>query len=399
MEKLSLRDLPLQGKKVLMRVDFNVPIDSQGNISDDSRIAASLPSIKYVLEQGGSLILMSHLGRPKGKKVKELSLKPCAEHLAKLIHTPVKLAPDSIGEEVSKFSKELKPSEILMLENLRFHPGEEDPNHHVDFVKALAQLGDLYVNDAFGTAHRYHASTAAIAQFFPQTAAAGFLLEKEIQFLGQALNTPVRPFYAIIGGAKISTKMGALKALLKKADLLLIGGAMAYTFFKAMKISIGNSLSEDDQVYQAHFLLNESRRLKKPLLLPTDLVIAQTLEADAPSKIIDIKDGIPLGWSGVDIGPQTIQRYTEAIQNAQTILWNGPLGVFEIEKFATGTKAIAQAIAKLNATTIVGGGDSLAAVYAAGVADKISHLSTGGGASIEYIEFGTLPGIEALSTI
>ncbi len=380
-----------------MRVDFNVPMDAYGHITDDSRIKASLPSIQYALEQGSSLILMSHLGRPKNKKVKELSLKPCAEHLAKLLNKNVILAPDCIGEDVSKLACDLKPGGILMLENLRFNPGEEDPKAHPEFVKALAQFGDLYVNDAFGTAHRHHASTAAIADYFPNKAAAGFLLEKEIQFLGNTLNQPKRPFVGIIGGAKISTKMGALQALLKKVDVLLIGGAMAHTFLKAQRISIGNSLYEQDFVYKAHFLMNESRRLNIPLLLPTDLLIAKSLEAGAQTKIIEVSEGIPDGWHGVDIGPKTIQQFKQALQNAKTVLWNGPLGIFEIEAFGAGTKAIAEDIANLKATTIVGGGDSIAAIYAAGVADKISHLSTGGGASLEYIEFGTLPGIEALS--
>lgn len=387
MEKLNLRDLPLKGKKVLMRVDFNVPIDPQGHITDDSRIKASLPSIQYALDQGCSLILMSHLGRPKNK---ELTLKPCAEHLATLLHKPVLFAPE--GSE-KKLAADLKPGEILMLENLRFHPGEEDPKAHPEFVKALAQLGDYYVNDAFGTAHRNHASTCSIAAYFPHKAAAGFLLEKEIEFLGKTLNHPERPFVGIIGGAKISTKIGALQALLKKMDVILIGGAMAHTFLKAKKIPIGNSLYEQEFVYQAHYLMNESKRLQKSLILPIDLVITDGIQ----TKIIDVNDGIPENWKGVDIGPKTIQLFKDALQTAKTVLWNGPLGIFEIEAFATGTKAIAEAMAHLHATTIVGGGDSLAAIYAAGVADKITHLSTGGGASLEYIEFGTLPGIEALS--
>ncbi|MBA3602949.1 MAG: phosphoglycerate kinase [Parachlamydiaceae bacterium] len=397
MHKLTLRDLPLKGKKVLMRVDFNVPMDTHGSITDDSRIKASLPSIHYALEQDCSLILMSHLGRPKNKKVKELSLKPCAEHLAKLLNKNVTLAPDCIGDHVAKLANDLRPGDVLMLENLRFYPGEEDPKAHAEFVKSLAQLGDLYVNDAFGSAHRNHASTAAIADFFPNKAAAGFLLEKEIEFLGKTLNKPERPFVGIIGGAKISTKMGALQALLKKVDVLLIGGAMAHTFLKAHRISVGDSLYEQDYVYNAYFLMNESRRLNIPLLFPTDLLIAKSLEAEAQTKIIQVNEGIPEGWHGVDIGPKTIQQFKQALQNAKTVLWNGPLGIFEIEAFAMGTKTIAEAIANLKATTIVGGGDSIAAIYAAGVADKISHLSTGGGASLEYIEYGTLPGIEALS--
>ena len=397
MQKLSLRDLSFQGKKVLMRVDFNVPLDAQGHIADDARIMASLPSIHYVLNHGASLILMSHLGRPNHKKVPEFSLKPCADHLAKLLNKHVTLAPDCIGQEVFKLAKDLKPGEILMLENVRFNSGEEDPKAHPEFVKELASLGELYVNDAFGTAHRYHASTAAIASYFPHRAAAGFLLEKELEFLGNAIHQPKRPFVGIIGGAKISSKIGALKALLKKVDILLIGGAMAYTFFKAQGIFIGDSLYEEDQMTQAQSLLDESKKLHVPLLLPIDLLIARKIEAGAPTKIVKVNEGVPAGWNGVDIGPQTIQLFTQALQDAHTVFWNGPLGVFEIEQFATGTKAIAKALANLTATTIVGGGDSLAAIKAAGVENKISHLSTGGGASLEYIEWGTLPGIEALS--
>lgn len=397
MQKLSIRDLAIHGKKILMRVDFNVPIDPQGRITDGSRILATLPSIRYVLEHGGSLILMSHLGRPKGQIIKELSLEPCANRLAELLNQKVIMAPDCIGYRVSNLVEGLKPGQILMLENLRFHPGEEEPNKYPELAKELARLGDAYVNDAFGTAHRYHASTAAITQYFPNKAAAGFLMEKEIHFLGEALESPVRPFQAIIGGAKVSSKIGTLKALLNKVDLLMIGGAMAHTFFKAQGISIGNSRYEEDQVYSAHFLLNESRRTKIPLLLPTDLLVAESLKVGAETKIIEIKQGIPDGWVGVDIGPQTIQHYIQALQNAKTVFWNGPMGVFEIEAFSKGTKAIAVEMARIKATTIIGGGDSLAAVQTAGVADKISHLSTGGGASLEFIEFGALPGIEALS--
>lgn len=396
MEKLSLRDLPIEGKKVLMRVDFNVPLEN-GKITDDSRIVASLPSIRYILDHEGSLVLMSHLGRPKGNVSKEFSLAPCAKRLGELLNKNVIMAPDCIGPEVERLVQQLKPGEILMLENLRFHPGEEKPKDHPDFVRALAKLGDLYVNDAFGTAHRFHASTAAITQYFEGKAAAGLLLEKEIQFLGEALKNPKKPFYAIVGGAKISTKMGVLKSLLKKADCVIVGGAMAYTFFKAKGYSIGNSLFEPDQIEEARSLLEESKKLGVPLLLPLDTVITHEMKADAITKIVDITQGIPDGWEGVDIGPKTIELFSKELQKAKTILWNGPLGVFEIEQFAKGTRSIAETLGKLNATTIIGGGDSLAAIQAVGLADKMSHLSTGGGASLEYIEFGTLPGIEALS--
>lgn len=398
MQKLSLEDLDIQGKKVLMRVDFNVPLDEFGNITDDSRIVATLPSIRYILQEGGALILMSHLGRPKSKKVNSLSLQSCATRLEEFLHLPVTMAPDCIGEDVEDLVRQLKPGQIILLENLRFHQGEEAPSEHPEFVEALAKLGDLYVNDAFGTAHRFHASTAAIAKFFPGNAAAGFLLKKEIQFLGEILKNPPRPFYAIIGGAKISTKMGAVKALLGKVDTLLIGGAMAYTFFKAQGIDVGDSLYEEDQIEQARFLLDESHKRGIPLLLPSDTLITQTIKKGAPTKVVDIQNGIPKGWEGVDIGPKTLKLFAQEIKKAKTVLWNGPLGVFEVEDFAKGTIEIAKAMAELDAIKIVGGGDSLAAVQVADVGDQMTHLSTGGGATLEYIEFGTLPGIDALSS-
>ncbi len=396
-QKLSLKDLDLFGKKVLMRVDFNVPLDKNGNITDDMRIRASLPSINYVLDHGGAAILMSHLGRPKEKRTPEFSLAPCAKRLSELLGKEVIMASDCIGPEVEQLAKILKPGQVLMLENLRFHRGEEHPEDDPSFAKKLAGLGDLYVNDAFGTAHRAHASTAEIAKYFPHQAAAGFLLEKEIQFLGDTLLQPKRPFYAIIGGAKISTKLGVLKTLMKKADALLIGGGMAYTFFKAQGFEIGDSIHEDDLLKQAQEILEESRRSHFNLLLPEDTVAADKLAKDAQVQVVDATTGIPTGFQGVDIGPKTIKRYTHLLQDAATVLWNGPLGVFEIEPFAKGTIAIAEVLAGLSATTIVGGGDSIAAVESAGVAGRITHLSTGGGAALEYIEYGTLPGIEALS--
>lgn len=396
-EKLSLKDLNVKNKKVLMRVDFNVPMDKNGNITDDTRIKASLPSIQYVLNNGGSLILMSHLGRPKDKRVPELSLAPCAKRLSDLIGKPVIMAPDSVGSAVEELAKKLKPGQIILLENLRFHRGEEHPEEDPQFVKQLAKLGDLYVNDAFGTAHRSHASTAEIAEYFPNKAAAGFLMEKEIEFLGNAVLSPKRPFYALIGGAKISTKIGVLTSLLKKVDVLMIGGGMAYTFFKAQGIAIGDSICEDDLLDKARQVIDESRKCGVKLLLPLDNVIADKLDKDANTQIVDSRNGIPAGFQGVDIGPKTIQQYSEELKKAATILWNGPFGVFEIGKFAKGTKAIADTIANVKATTIVGGGDSIAALQDAGVMDNITHVSTGGGASLEYIEFGKLPGIEVLS--
>lgn len=398
MGKLSLKNLPVKDKKVLMRVDFNVPLDAQGNITDDTRIVAALPSIRYVLDHGGALILISHLGRPKDKHVPEMSLKPCAKRLSQLIQRDVEMAPDCIGSEVEKIASSLRPGQVLMLENLRFHRGEEHPQEDPAFVEQLAKLGNLYVNDAFGTAHRAHASTAVIAKFFPGSAAAGFLMEKEIRFLGETLVHPKRPFCAIIGGAKISTKCGVIEALLEKADMVLIGGGMAYTFLKAQGIAIGDSIHEDDFLDKAKSLLEASgKKGKGRLMLPIDLVIANQIKEGADKHIIDSSSGIPNGFQGVDIGPKTIQQYASELRKSGTILWNGPLGVFEVPDFAKGTDAIAHVLTQLDAITIVGGGDSIAAIQSAGVADKITHLSTGGGATLEYIENGTLPGIEALS--
>lgn len=397
MTKLLLHDLPVKGKKVLMRVDFNVPLDDKKNITDDTRITATLPSIRFVLDNGGALILMSHLGRPKDKVVPDLSLKPCAKRLSELLGREVLFAPDCVGPEVEKMAAALKPGQVLLLENLRFHHGEENPDEDPGFVKQLAKLGDVYVDDAFGTAHRAHASTEAVARLFPGKAAAGFLLEKEIQFLGAALTHPKHPFVAIIGGAKISTKCGIIEALMKKADVVLIGGGMAYTFLKAKGIPIGKSIHEDDFLDKARQLMEMSGKKCGKLVLPKDIVIAQEPKAGSPSRIVKSANGIPEGYEGVGIGPETIDEYTIELKKASTVLWNGPLGVFEVPEFAKGTNAIAHVLSGLKATTIVGGGDSIAAVQAAGVADKISHMSTGGGASLEYIEFGTLPGIEILT--
>ncbi len=397
-QKLSLKDLPLEGKKVLMRVDFNVPLDGNKKVTDDTRIRFSLPSIRYVLDHGGKLILMSHLGRPKGKMDPAFSLKPCGARLSELLKIPVEVAPDCVGPEVEQRVAKLQQGQVLLLENLRFHPGEEKPEQDPDFVKKLARLGDFYVNDAFGTAHRAHASTAVIAHYFPDRAAAGFLLEKEIQFLGSKLLQPARPFYAIIGGAKISTKVGVLHSLLQKVDALLIGGGMSYTFFKAQGIPIGNSIHEDDLLEQAKEIIETCRKKGIQLILPVDNVAAEKPVNGSQTKILDTSQGIPDNFQGVDIGPKTIQMFEQQLIHAKTIFWNGPLGIFEQTDFAKGTMEVAKAVANLkNVTTIVGGGDSIAAIEAAGVADKISHISTGGGASLEYIEFGTLPGIEALS--
>lgn len=397
MQKLTLRHLDVKNKKILVRVDFNVPLSKTGEILDDTRISASLPSIQYILQHGGSAILMSHLGRPKGRASKEFSLEPCAKRLSEFLKVPVALAPDCIGTDVKKMVALLQPGQVLLLENLRFHEGEEHPEKDPSFAKELALLGDAYVNDAFGTAHRAHASTEQIAHYFPDKAAAGFLMEKEISFLGSIFTQPVRPFYALIGGAKISTKLGVLKALISKVDGLLIGGGMAYTFFKAQDIPIGLSIYEKDCVNEAKNVMDLCRKRGIPLLLPIDTVIVPSIEEPSKMQVVESRKGIPLGYEGVDIGPQTIQIFVNLLKQAATVFWNGPLGVFENPLFAVGTQSIAKALGDLKATTIVGGGDSIAALQAAGLAERMSHVSTGGGASLEFIEHGILPGISALS--
>jgi 3-phosphoglycerate kinase len=394
-DKLSIRDLDLKGKKVLVRVDFNVPIE-KGKITDDTRIRASLPTLQYVLEQGGSLILMSHMGRPRSPDP-QLSLAPCARRLEELLQRPVQMAPDCRGPEVEKMVQQLEPGGVLLLENLRFHQGEEKPEEDPTFVCDLAKLGDLYINEAFGSAHRVHASTALITQFFPGRAAAGLHLEQEIAYLGSALLYPKRPFYAILGGAKISSKFKVIQTLIKQADALFIGGAMAFTFFKAQNISIGQSLVEDDFLGAARQLMEMSQTSRCRLLLPTDLVVARQINPQAEMCVIQVEEGVPEGFQGVDIGPQTIRYYAQELKKAETIFWNGPLGVFECPPFDKGTTAMAKSLADLSAITIIGGGDSVAAVEQAGVAKKMRHISTGGGASLEYIEFGHLPGIDVLS--
>lgn len=385
MGKMSLSDLSLKGKRVLMRVDFNVPME-KGVIVDDSRIAASLPSIEYILKKGGALILMSHLGRPEGKPKAPLSLAPCAKRLSELLRKPVEMASDCVGPDVEKKVAELQPGQMLLLENLRFHIGEETPEKEPKFAAALAKLGDCYVDDAFGAAHRPHASIVSVAKLFPGKAAIGFLMQKEIDALSPLLKNPERPFYAILGGAKISTKIGLIKQLLERVDGLFIGGAMPYTFFKAQGIPIGDCPSEDTATIR--HLPTEK------LHFPLDLVIA---DSAANKKTIDIKQGIPAGWQGMDIGPKTVAEWAKELKTASTVFWNGPLGVFEIPDFATGTREIADVLAKAQAKTIVGGGDSVAAIQQMGLGRQFTHLSTGGGASLEFIEFGHLPGIDALS--
>lgn len=396
MSRLTLADLALKGKKVLIRVDFNVPLDKQGNISDDSRIEASVPTIKYVLEQGGTPILMSHLGRPKGKRDMELSLFPCAKRLAIMLASPVKMANDCIGPKVEAQVNSLKQGETLLLENLRFYPAEEDPSKDPSFAESLARLGNCYINDAFGTAHRKHSSTYSIVRFFPGKAAAGLLMENELKFLGDALAKPRRPFFAIIGGAKVSTKLGVIKSLVGKVDALFIGGAMAYTFLKSKGVQIGNSLYEPELVETARGVMQSFERAGIELMLPLDHVVAGQVDENSSTSIVNNKQGIPLGQIGVDIGPNTVNEYSKELKDGATIFWNGPLGVFEVEKFAKGTRQIAEAISKVKAVKIVGGGDSVAAIKQANIFHQFTHVSTGGGASLEYIEYGTLPGVEAL---
>lgn len=393
LNKISVTDLDLKGKRIFCRVDFNVPLDDNLNITDDTRIVAALPTIRYIIEQGGKLILASHLGRPKGAVKPEFSLSPAAPHLAKLLGQPVSMATDCIGDTVKAQIEAMSDGDVLLLENVRFYPGEEknDP----EFCQQLAELADLYVNDAFGTAHRAHASTEGIAKLL-NPAAAGFLMAKELQYLGQALATPQRPFAAVIGGAKVSDKITVINTLLEKVDALLIGGGMAYTFLKAQGFEIGTSLVENDQLELAKQLMSKANEKQVRLLLPQDHVTAQQFAKDAPASIYNNQD-FPCDAMGLDIGPQTAQAYAEEMTNASTVVWNGPMGVFEFSAFAKGTFAVAEALAASDATSIIGGGDSVAAVNKAGLNDQMTHISTGGGASLEFLEGKTLPGIAALT--
>lgn len=395
-KRLSITDLSLKDQKVLMRVDFNVPLDKSATIKDDTRIRASLASIQYTLDQGGSVILMSHLGRPKGGPDPAFSLSPCAKRLSELLQKPVLFAKDCIGEEAKNLAKGLKSGRVLLLENLRFHPAEEKPELDPGFAKELASLGTIYVNDAFGSSHRAHSSITEVPKYFPKKAS-GFLMEREIQFLENILEEPKKPFIAIIGGAKVSTKIGVLKALLEKVDALLIGGGMAYTFMKAKGQDIGKSLFEEGLVKDALGVLERAKKRGIPVMLPVDHVAADSVSDPKEEKIV--KGGIPDGFYGVDIGPDTISLFKKEIAKAKTLFWNGPLGIFENERFSHGTKEIALSIAKSTSVSIIGGGDSVAAINECGVADKITHISTGGGATLEYIEQGDLPGITALTSL
>ncbi len=387
MNKKTVKDIDLKGKRVLMRVDFNVPMQD-GKVTDDKRIKASLPTIQYVLDQGASLILMSHLGRPKGGPSPEFSLKAAAEVLSNLLGRPVKMAPDTVGPQVEKMAKELKPGEVLMLENTRFYPGEE--KNDLDLAKKMAALGEVYVNDAFGSAHRAHSSTEGVARFLP--AVSGFLMEQELEYLGRATANPEHPYIAILGGAKISDKIAVVENLLKKCDKLIIGGGMANTFLAARGYNMQDSLVEAASVEVAKGIMQKAG---DKLMLPVDAVVADKFEAEADSKVVDV-DKIPAGWRMMDIGPKSIELFEKAVKGAKLVVWNGPMGVFEMPKFAEGTFAIARALADSGATTVIGGGDSASAVKKAGVAKKMTHVSTGGGASLEFLEGKELPGVAAL---
>ena len=391
MNKKTVKDIDLKGKKVLVRCDFNVPMDEERNITDNTRIVAALPTIKYLLEENCAVILCSHLGRPKGEFKKEFSLKPVAKELSRLLDKEVIMAEDVVGEDAMSKAKELKQGQILLLENVRFHREETDNDE--EFSKKLASMAEIYVNDAFGTAHRAHASTEGVTKFLP--AVAGFLIEKELKFLGNAVSNPVRPFVAILGGAKVSDKIGVIDSLLEKVDTLMIGGGMAYTFFKAQGYGVGNSLCELDKLDLAKSLMEKAKEKNVKLMLPVDTVVGKEFKEDTESKTVAWTE-IPDGWEGFDIGEKTIEMFKEELKAAKTVVWNGPLGLFEFKQFAKGTNEIAKVLASLDATTIIGGGDSAAAVKKAGLQDKMTHISTGGGASLEFLEGKKLPGIEAL---
>jgi phosphoglycerate kinase len=387
MNKKTIRDIDVKGKRALVRVDFNVPL-SNGAVADDTRILAVLPTINYLLEQGASLILCSHLGRPKGKVVPELKMDPVAARLSELVGRPVQKLDSCVGPEIEAAAKAMQPGDIIVLENTRFHPEEKanDP----EFAKELAGLADIYVNDAFGAAHRAHATNVGVASYLPTVA--GFLMEKELEFLGQAVENPELPYIAIMGGAKISDKIGVMHSLLKKCDRLLIGGGMANTFFKAMGFEVGDSLIEEEAVSTAESLLDSAG---SQLVLPVDVVAADAFDNDARSKIVAPNEVTP-GWRILDVGPKTISTFESALGGAKTVVWNGPLGVFEMPNFAKGTFAVAELLAGLDATTIIGGGESAAAVRQAGLVDQMAHVSTGGGASLEFLEGKVLPGVAVL---
>ena len=395
-EKHFIEDLKLEGQRVLTRVDFNVPLNDELQITDNGRIAAALPTIRYILEHGGKAILMSHLGRPEGERKEHLSLKPAAEELSRLLGQPVTLAPDCVGTEVETLVKVMQNGDVLLLENLRFHKAET--KNEEEFCKSLGKLGDVYVNDAFGTAHRAHASTTGVAEYIPETAV-GYLMRRELQFLGGALADPVRPFAAILGGAKVSDKIKVIEKLLEKVQTLIIGGGMACTFLKSQGYEIGGSLLEEDSLDLAKELIHKAKQKGVEFLLPIDLVIAERFENNAATKVVSIEEGAPDGWLILDIGPRSVDKFSDSIHGSGTVLWNGPMGVFEMEAFSKGTFAIAQRLAEATdkgAVTIIGGGDSAAAILQSGIYERIAHVSTGGGASLEFLEGKELPGVSAI---
>ncbi len=387
MNKKTVKDIDLKNKRVLMRVDFNVPM-ADGKVTDDKRIKAALPTIKYVLEQGASLILMSHLGRPKSASDLTFSLRAASEVLATLLATPVKMAPDCIGAEVEKMAKEMKPGDVMMLENTRFHAGEE--KNDLDLAKQMASLGDVYVNDAFGSAHRAHSSTEGIARFLP--AVSGFLMEQELEYLGRAIANPEHPYIAILGGAKISDKILVVETLLSKCDKLIIGGGMANTFLAARGLNMQDSLVEESSLETAKSILT---KFADKLILPVDAIIADKFDAEANTQTVGV-DKIPAGWRMLDVGPKTLELYKASLNGVKLVVWNGPVGVFEMPKFAEGTFALARMLAESGAITVIGGGDSASAVKKAGLAKQMTHVSTGGGASLEFLEGKELPGVAAL---
>ena len=391
MNKKTVKDINLKGKKVLVRCDFNVPMDENQNITDNTRIIAALPTIQYLLDNDCKLILCSHLGRPKGEFKPEFSLKPVAKELSRLLGKEVIMAEDVVGKDAKAKAETLEPRQILLLENVRFH--KEETDNDLTFAKELASLAEIYVNDAFGAAHRAHSSTAGVAEFLP--AVSGFLIEKELKFLGNAITNPERPFVAILGGAKVSDKIGVSDSLLEKVDTLIIGGGMAYTFFKAQGYEVGNSICELDKLDLAKEAMKKAEEKGVKLMLPVDTKIGKEFKPDTESKTVAYTE-IPAGWEGFDIGEKTIKMFSEEIKKAKTVVWNGPLGLFEFDQFAIGTNSIAKVLAEIDATTIIGGGDSAAAVKKAGLEDKMTHISTGGGASLEFLEGKKLPGIECL---
>ncbi len=389
--KKSVKDIDVKGKKVIVRVDFNVPLDDDRSITDDKRIVGALPTIEYLVQNGAKTILVSHLGRPKNGFEDKFSMKPAVTRLSELLKKEVTLAKDVIGQDAKDKANSLKESEVLMLENVRFH--KEETKNDKEFAEQMASMADIYVNDAFGTAHRAHASTAGLAEFLP--AVCGFLIQKEIDFMGTAITDPKRPFVAILGGAKVSDKIGVIENLMEKVDSLIIGGGMAYTFLKAQGYGIGNSICEDDKLDLAKTLLKRAEEKNVKLHLPLENVVATEFKNDTEKKVVPSSE-IPDGWSGMDIGPKTIEMFSDEIKNAKTVIWNGPMGVFEFPEFAVGTKEVARALASSGAVSIIGGGDSAAAIEQLGFADKVTHISTGGGASLEFLEGIELPGIACL---